>query len=80
MNLKSKNIGQLIFLLSILFSFNLVFSQAPSSKDINVINKDSMLVMKYTAVVGNFPYLSNQEKSIIQWLNIARMYPKWYVY
>jgi hypothetical protein len=80
MNLKSKKIGQIIFFIFLIYSFNLVFSQKPNSKDINIINKDSVLVMKYTAVVGNFPYLSNQEKAVIQWLNIARMYPKWYVY
>ncbi len=64
----------------LLFSFNISFSQTHNTINENEINKDSILVMKYTAVVGNFSYLNTQEKSIIQWLNIARMFPKWYVY
>lgn len=41
---------------------------------------DSARVMELTKVSGAFAYLSAEEKEVIQWLNIARMYPKWFLY
>jgi len=41
---------------------------------------DSALVMKLTKVTKNCAYLSREEKDVIQWMNIARMYPKWFLY
>ncbi len=41
---------------------------------------DSARIMKATATSEGFEFLTQKEKDIIQWINIARMYPKWYIY
>lgn len=51
------------------------YIEIPLSKS----SADSILVMEETKVVGELSYLTTDEKEIIQWLNIARMYPKWFL-
>jgi hypothetical protein len=41
---------------------------------------DSARVMQETKMKINCPFLSPTEKKIIQWINIARMYPRWYLH
>jgi|GEM_PF-2196540 len=41
---------------------------------------DSARVMEETKMNVNCFFLSSIEKEIVQWLNIARMYPKWYLH
>jgi len=36
--------------------------------------------MKITKVKEPCAFLSQGEKEVVQWLNIARMYPRWYLY
>jgi len=42
--------------------------------------RDSMSVWRYTRVTYPCDYLSAAERDVIQVLNIARMYPKWFLY
>lgn len=42
--------------------------------------EDGKRVMKITKVDEPCTFLTQEEKDVIQWLNIARMYPKWFLY
>ena len=44
------------------------------------VQKDSADVWFHTRVTYPCDYMSEQERAVIQQLNIARMYPKWYLY
>lgn len=44
------------------------------------VQRDSMSVMGYTKVAQPCAYMNDTEREVIQMLNIARMYPKWYLY
>jgi len=71
------------FLLIIfLFLGNMLSAQENTREDIPFSRsaKDSARVMKFTRVTQVCNYLSQREKDAIQWMNIARMYPKWFLY
>lgn len=42
--------------------------------------KDSARVMENTRVTTPCAYMTDFDREVIQWLNIARMYPKWFIY
>ena len=44
------------------------------------VEKDSMAAMKYAAVTQPCSYMTTLERDIILYLNVARMYPKWFLY
>ena len=44
------------------------------------VQRDSMQVMKNTAVTQACGYMTELEKEVIWYLNVARMYPQWYLY
>ena len=44
------------------------------------VEKDSMDVMKHTSITQPCEYLTKKEKEVIWYLNVARMYPQWYLY
>ncbi|MBL7765633.1 MAG: hypothetical protein JNJ58_06050 [Chitinophagaceae bacterium] len=44
------------------------------------VYKDSLAVMGYTAVTEPCAYMTTAEREVIQYLNMARMYPKWFLY
>lgn len=73
-----------IFILTtILFCTSYVNGSVAGDTIIIIQNKtssDSTLVFKNTQVDESCDYLSPKEKEIIQYINIARMYPKWFVY
>lgn len=49
-------------------------------REITKVQKDSMDVMKYTSVTQPCSYMNSVEKDIVWYLNVARMYPQWYLY
>lgn len=56
-------------------------TKSPSiQKVMTQVEKDSMDVMKHSAVTQACTYMSALEKDIIWYLNVARMYPQWYLY
>ncbi len=62
---------RVLFLFLLLFFCTTTFAQ---------VSKDSSNVYLFSAVKQPCTYLKSIEKEIIQQLNIARMYPLWYVY
>ncbi len=42
--------------------------------------KDSARIMSLTKTSHSCQYMTKNEKETLQWLNIARMYPKWFIY
>lgn len=50
------------------------------TKELSKVEKDSMDVMKYASVTQPCTFLTSSEKEVIWYLNVARMYPQWYLY
>jgi uncharacterized protein YkwD len=73
-----------ILLFIVLASAKNVFSQKDTihhaTRTYTSAEKDSMDVWKYTSITLPCTYMTTEEKKVIQILNIARMYPKWYLY
>ncbi len=69
---------QIILFLIFLFSKGALGQDTYVSIPLSNSAKDSSLVMEQTRVV-DIRFLSKDEQAVIQWINIARMYPKWYV-
>lgn len=56
-------------------------AQITTTKEAQIkITKDSAWVMELTDMSTSCTYMTQQEKEIMQWLNIARMYPRWFIY
>jgi len=70
----------LILILFFFCSTSLYAQQTTSSTSAIKIAKDSAWVMKNTSINSSCSFMSAKEKEIVQWLNIARMYPDWYIY
>lgn len=70
----------ILILVILLLAFT---SQAQVKTKVIVLRKspkDSALVMQKTKTTTTCDYMSEEEKSALQWLNIARLYPKWFIY
>ena len=51
-----------------------------ANENMTPVQRDSMSAMKYSAVKYPCNYMTEKEKEVIHYLNLARMYPKWFVY
>lgn len=71
----------ILVLVLLLFSFSAI-AQTVDYTAIPLSNSsaDSARVLQLTQVKVTCDYMSDDEKEIIHWLNIARMYPKWFLY
>lgn len=65
---------------SVLHFKNKVVQKDSAQEPISSVTRDSTNVMLYSAVTQPCNYMSKQEKEVIWYLNIARMYPQWYLY
>lgn len=45
----------------------------------NIHQKDSFMVMKYTRVPKSGNFMTKKEIEVIQFINVARMYPLWFI-
>lgn len=73
---------QFRFIIFLLISLP-VLGLAQKRDTVIVLQKDSPLqpshILELTKVDEPATYLTDKEKEIIQWMNIARMYPKWFM-
>lgn len=66
--------------LRLLFIFVLLLTPFLQLTAQNQAQRDSLLVMEYTKVTHPCGYLNDTEREVMHILNLARMYPKWYLY
>jgi len=72
---------RLFILLTFLFFHCCLHAQnTPITLKIAASATDSAIVMVNTQTDEGCSFMNAKEKEVIQWINIARMYPRWFIY